>query len=49
MCLQIQLVIYIGHARNAAVGDSLANILIAQGTMSLVNTILTMQGIKLLI
>lgn len=32
MCLQIQLVIlHIGHARNAAVGDSLANILIAAG------------------
>ena len=31
MYLLTQLVICIGHARNAAVGDSLANILIAAG------------------
>ena len=35
--------LHIGHARNAAVGDSLANILIAAGYNVTRDTILTMQ------
>ena len=49
MCLQIQLVIYIGHARNAAVGDSLANILIAAGYNVTREYYINDAGIKLLI
>ncbi len=47
MCLQIQLEIYIGHARNAAVGDTLANILTAAGYNVTKNITLMMLVIKL--